>query len=185
MPNVDGLTAARTLRQAGIRTPIVSLSAGAFTSDVLKAIEAGCSMHLAKPFTRDSFFDMLKRFLQAEEESSSNTAIVVSTKLSDDAEMNQLLLDFIDSLGPRVDDLVKVCDERDWAAIEARAHKLRGSAGLYGYADLSGVAERLEAAAKGRADDLAPHVAELRTVCSGIVAGRHLTASSGTSIHHA
>ena len=184
MPHVDGLTAARTLRQAGIRTPIVSLSAGAFTSDVLKAIEAGCSMHLAKPFTRESFFDMLKRFLQPEEESSSNTNIVVSTKLSDDAEMNQLLLDFIDSVGPRVNDLVKVCADRDWAAIEARAHKLRGSAGLYGYAELSGVAERIETAAKQRTEDLGSLTTELRALCDRIVAGRHRTASSGSPTHY-
>ena len=184
MPNVDGLTAARTLRQAGVRTPIVSLSAGAFTSDVLKAIDAGCSMHLAKPFTRESFFDMLKRFLQSEDNSSLPSEIVVSTKLSDDAEMNQLLLDFIDSVSPRVDDLIQACDKQDWVTIEARAHKLRGSAGLYGYAELSGVAERLEAAAKQRAGDLAGLTTELRTLCDRIVAGRQRTASSGSPAHH-
>jgi CheY-like chemotaxis protein len=185
MPNVDGLTAARTLRQAGVRTPIVSLSAGAFTSDVLKAIDAGCSMHLAKPFTRESFFDMLKRFLQTDGEPSSPSEIMVSTKLSDDAEMNQLLVDFIDSLRARVDDLIIACERQDWATIEARAHKLRGSSGLYGYPELSGASERLEAAAKQRAGDLSSITSELRTLCQLIVAGRQVTASSGSPIHHA
>ncbi len=184
MPNVDGLTAARSLRQAGIRTPIVSLSAGAFTSDVLKAIEAGCSMHLAKPFTRESFFDMLKRFLQGHGNSSSEGDVVVSTKLSDDAEMNQLLLDFIDSLKPRVDELIKACDEADWPTIEARAHKLRGSAGLYGYAELCTLAEHLETAAKQHHGDLSSLTTRLTTLCQRIVAGRQVTACSGSPFQH-
>jgi HPt (histidine-containing phosphotransfer) domain-containing protein len=110
---------------------------------------------------------------------------VVSTKLSDDAEMNQLLLDFIDSLRPRIDDLVKACTELDWTTIEARAHKLRGSAGLYGYADLAGVAERIEGIALQRTGDLTALVAEIRALCERIVAGRHRTATSGTTpLHH-
>jgi PAS domain S-box-containing protein len=181
MPNVDGLTAARTLRQAGIRTPIVSLSAGAFTSDVLKAIEAGCSMHLAKPFTRESFFDMLKRFLQGQGTSVAEAEVIVSTKLSDDAEMNHLLLDFIDALGPRINDLVKACEEQDWPTIEARAHKLRGSAGLYGYAELSALAERLEFVAKQRAGELGMFTTQLALLRERIVAGREVTESAGSS----
>ena len=184
MPNVDGLTAARALRQAGVRTPIVSLSAGAFTSDVLKAIEAGCSMHLAKPFTRESFFDMLKRFLQVQGAPDDNSNTMLSSKLSDDAEMNQLILDFIDALGPKVNDLIQACDEQDWATIEARAHKLRGSAGLYGYAELFGLAERLELVAKERAGDLTPFSAELALLRDRIVAGRGVTATSGSTAQH-
>jgi len=185
MPNVDGLSAARALRQAGIRTPIVSLSAGAFTSDVLKAIEAGCSMHLAKPFTRESFFEMLERFLQSGENGTPRDDLVVSTKLSDDAEMNQLLLDFIDSLRPRIDDLVKACAEGDWPTIETRAHKLRGSAGLYGYAELSAVAEQLEIGAQERSEDVPAIAAQLTALCQKIVAGREVTASSGRPNRHA
>jgi PAS domain S-box-containing protein len=183
MPNVDGLSAARALRQAGIRTPIVSLSAGAFTSDVLRAIEAGCSMHLAKPFTRESFFDMLQRFLESPESNSPRANHMISTKLSDDAEMNQLLLDFIDSLGPRIDDLVRACGELDWPTIEARAHKLRGSAGLYGYGELSALAEQLETLAKQRAGEPSSLTRQLTALCQRIEAGRELTAGSAIASH--
>ncbi|MEY4669748.1 MAG: hypothetical protein RL518_2447 [Pseudomonadota bacterium] len=184
MPNVDGLSAARTLRNAGVRTPIVSLSAGAFTSDVLKAIDAGCSMHLAKPFTRESFFGMLQRFLNDNSAAGSRPDLVVSTKLSDDAEMNQLLLDFIDSLRPRIEDLVKACNGQDWHTIETRAHKLRGSAGLYGYAELNRVAEQIELLAKQGGGDFGPLTSQLIALCDRIVAGREVTASSGTPFQH-
>jgi CheY-like chemotaxis protein len=185
MPNVDGLTAARTLRQAGLRTPIVSLSAGALTSDVLKAIDAGCSMHLAKPFTRDAFFEMLRKFLRDDETAHLPSDAVVSAKLSDDAEMNQLLLDFIDSLPVRVEDLVTACEGDDWATMEARAHKLRGSAGLYGFPELASLAERIEGLAKKRDTSVRAAATEATELCQRIAAGRHLTASSASVPHHA
>jgi PAS domain S-box-containing protein len=185
MPNVDGLTAARTLRQAGLRTPIVSLSAGALTSDVLKAIDAGCSMHLAKPFTRESFFEMLRKFLRDDATAPLPSDAVVSAKLSDDAEMNQLLVDFIDSLPVRVEDLLTACEGEDWATIEARAHKLRGSAGLYGFPDLGSLAERIEALAKTRDASVRGVATEAAELCQRIVAGRHLTASSASASQHA
>lgn len=185
MPNVDGLTAARTLRQAGLRTPIVSLSAGALTSDVLKAIDAGCSMHLAKPFTRDSFFEMLRKFLRDDETARLPSDAVVSAKLSDDAEMNQLLVDFIDSLPVRVEDLLTACQGEDWTTIEARAHKLRGSAGLYGFPELGSLAERIEALAKKRDASVRVVAKEAADLCQRIVAGRPLTASPASASHHA
>ena len=185
MPNVDGLTATRALRQAGVRTPIVSLSAGAMTSDVLKAIDAGCSMHLAKPFSRDSFMEMLKRFLTIDDAPPSSPSAVVSSKLSDDAEMNQLLLEFIDSLPPRLAELTKACAAPDWAAVQSVTHKLRGSAGLYGYKDLFALCEKLEIQSKTSQGDPAPLLAQITTLVERILAGREITASSGTAQPHA
>jgi CheY-like chemotaxis protein/HPt (histidine-containing phosphotransfer) domain-containing protein len=185
MPNVDGLSAARTLRQSGVRTPIVSLSAGAMTSDVLKAIDAGCSMHLAKPFSKESFFEMLQRFLQSNTLQDATSSAVLSSKLSDDAEMNQLLLDFIDSLPPRIAELAAACDQTDWAAIESRAHKIRGSAGLYGYKDLLALAEKLETQAKRASGDVAPVMSQISELVARILEGRRVIAASGAPQPHA
>ena len=185
MPNVDGLVAARTLRQSGLRTPIVSLSAGAMTSDVLKAIDAGCSMHLAKPFSKESFFEMLQRFLQKNPDHDSSSTAVLSSKLSDDAEMNQLLLDFIDSLPPRIAELAAACDQLDWPTIESRAHKIRGSAGLYGYKDLHTLAENLELQAKRVSGDVAPLMSQISELATRILEGRRVIAASGSPQPHA
>ena len=185
MPNVDGLSAARTLRQSGVRTPIVSLSAGAMTSDVLKAIDAGCSMHLAKPFSKESFFEMLQRFLQATPVLEVPPSAVISSKLSDDAEMNQLLLDFIDSLSPRIAELASACDQLDWPTIESRAHKIRGSAGLYGYKELHALAEKLELQAKAASGDVGPLMSDISDLVARILTGRQVIAATGVPQPHA
>jgi HPt (histidine-containing phosphotransfer) domain-containing protein len=134
-------------------------------------------MHLAKPFTRESFFEMLRKFLRDDETAPLPSDAVVSAKLSDDAEMNQLLVDFIDSLPVRVEDLVTACDGEDWATMEARAHKLRGSAGLYGFPELGSLAERIEALAKKRDSGVRAVASQAAELCHRIVAGRHRTAS--------
>jgi HPt (histidine-containing phosphotransfer) domain-containing protein len=142
-------------------------------------------MHLAKPFTRESFFEMLRKFLRDDETAPTPSDAVVSAKLSDDAEMNQLLLDFIDSLPVRVEDLVTACEGEDWATIETGAHKLRGSAGLYGFPELASLAEHMEALAKKRDGGVRGVASQATELCQRITAGRHLNASSASSQPHA
>ncbi|MBA4177482.1 MAG: histidine kinase [Leptothrix sp. (in: Bacteria)] len=57
MPGLDGLSVTRALRQIEAaggrpRTPVVALTANAFTADVQASLAAGCDRHLAKPYTR-------------------------------------------------------------------------------------------------------------------------------------
>lgn len=152
MPNVDGLSAARSMRLAGIKAPIVALSAGTMTSDVLQAVEAGCSMHMGKPFTAQSFFEMLARFLpQADQKraESPETAMKRVVKAASDtaiidAEMIPLLRDFIDRLPTRVEDIRAAFQENNRSKVQLLAHRLKGSAGLYGFPELSKLSATLE-----------------------------------------
>ena len=68
MPGMDGLAVTRELRHyeahsGRARTPVVALTANAFAQDVQDSLEAGCDLHLAKPFTKSQLLDALTRYL--------------------------------------------------------------------------------------------------------------------------
>jgi CheY-like chemotaxis protein len=65
MPEMDGLTATRIVRQwekdhARSRTPIVALSAAALEEDVKHAIDAGCDLHVSKPVKKRVLLETIR-----------------------------------------------------------------------------------------------------------------------------
>jgi two-component system sensor histidine kinase/response regulator len=67
MPEVDGLTATRAIRQwetdHGLaRTPIVALSASVLEEDVRSALSAGCNLHIGKPVKKQILLDVIRSF---------------------------------------------------------------------------------------------------------------------------
>jgi PAS domain S-box-containing protein len=52
LPIMDGYQATRKLRDLGVQTPIVALTAHALSEDLKKSTEAGCNGHLTKPIYR-------------------------------------------------------------------------------------------------------------------------------------
>lgn len=62
MPGMDGPSAARAIRAAGDRTPIVALTANAFAEDRKACLEAGMDDHLVKPLELESLRASLARW---------------------------------------------------------------------------------------------------------------------------
>lgn len=68
MPEMDGLTAARTIRASGhpdaATIPICALSANAFEEDAAASREAGMNDHLKKPLELDQLYAALVRYMK-------------------------------------------------------------------------------------------------------------------------
>jgi CheY-like chemotaxis protein len=63
MPQMDGYDATMTLRDNGIKTPIVALTANAMEGDEKKCLKAGCNDYLSKPVVYTKLVAMLSKFL--------------------------------------------------------------------------------------------------------------------------
>ncbi|MGD1821635.1 MAG: response regulator [Pleomorphochaeta sp.] len=66
MPEMDGLTATRKIREINKDIPIVALSANAFEEDVRKSMEAGMNYHLSKPIDKKTLLFVLYKYLKDE-----------------------------------------------------------------------------------------------------------------------
>jgi CheY-like chemotaxis protein len=67
MPNMDGLTAARLIRNGeagtGRRVPIIAVTAGATQHDLREILEAGMDERVSKPFRPEKLRALLYQWL--------------------------------------------------------------------------------------------------------------------------
>jgi two-component system response regulator MprA len=64
MPNVDGITACRRLRQGGDRTPVLMLTARHEVADRVAGLDAGADDYLVKPFDLEELLARLRALLR-------------------------------------------------------------------------------------------------------------------------
>ncbi|MFA7485507.1 MAG: response regulator, partial [Phycisphaerae bacterium] len=65
MPNLNGYDATKQLRQKGLMTPIVALTANAMQGDDLKCFAVGCNDYIAKPMDRNKLLQILNKYLMS------------------------------------------------------------------------------------------------------------------------
>jgi len=85
MPNMNGYEATTELRNKGLRTPIVALTAFVMKGDEEKCIEAGCDGYLAKPIDQRELVKTISKYLAPDESTVSER--VDSVKVQED-ELN-------------------------------------------------------------------------------------------------
>ncbi len=157
MPVLDGYTAVQRLRQQGVRTPIMALTANAMTSDRQRCIDAGCDEFCAKPIDFDQFFAALDRCLalgRAPAAPAAPTpAALPQAKPAErvearDESFAQLVELFVRELGDDVGALRKLLAGGRLEELGRLAHQLKGSCGSYGFPELSKRAGELERCVK-------------------------------------
>lgn len=63
MPNMDGLTLVKHIREKDKQVPIIMVTTEAEKARVIEAIKAGVNNYLVKPFTADVLGDKIKQTL--------------------------------------------------------------------------------------------------------------------------
>jgi len=160
MPVMDGYTATRRLREHGLTTPIVALTAHAMKGDDENCRDAGCSGYLMKPIDPDVLTDVVSEILsqnthRKREQAPADIAAgatteppLLSTLPMDDPEFRLVVSDFRDRLIQKLACMRGALTLGDFVELGKLAHWLKGSGGTVGFPVLSERAARLQDAVR-------------------------------------
>jgi PAS domain S-box-containing protein len=169
MPEMDGYTAVRLMREQGINIPVIALTAHAMKGAESDCLAAGYSGYMAKPIDIDALLNLLAGELDAKVVTASSSSQNESLEQMDDdiptvsvvhttairsslsagsGKYRDLIQRFILRLNTQVKDIEKASASSDYQTLEDLAHWLKGSAGSVGFHVFTEPAERLEEAAR-------------------------------------
>ena len=73
MPNVNGRDATRYIKENGITTPIIAMTADVADGGEQRCFDAGCDAFLAKPIIKKELYGFLEQYLDCEFDFSKKT----------------------------------------------------------------------------------------------------------------
>lgn len=200
MPILDGYEATRQLRESGITTPVIAMTANVMRGDKEKCIECGMNDYVGKPFVKDELLTVLSKWVQPslghvhvadkvkKNESQNSEPIfakdVALRQLGGDEEFLEEVLDSaihdFDCLLTELNAARQNCTTDDLPRL---LHTLKGVAGNAGAIKLKNYAIKLEWQAKTEScTDVFDNVAELATLVTEFNAARKLAIKSTPDI---
>jgi signal transduction histidine kinase/DNA-binding response OmpR family regulator len=149
MPEMDGLQVTTILKQRGFKAPIIMLTANVDSNSKQNMLAAGAEAHFAKPIDSQSFYAMLGEYLGEDtRKGKSHQAVVDKKSPTKDtekrSEFEQLIQNYRLSFKNKLADIQTAIEKADWVQIKSLMHKLKGSAGSYGFGQLSDFAILVE-----------------------------------------
>ena len=179
MPVMDGFTAARLMRQKGVKIPVIALTANAMKGFEQECLANGYSGYASKPIDIDKLMKLLAEYLQAEEraqdpqpatKSFSSPLPPVVSRLAGHPRLKKIIVKFIEKLDSEIDKLIEAAQSRNFSEIAARAHWLKGAAGTIGFDVFTEPAQLLETAAKSSDEEgIDLHLQTIKVLADAIV----------------
>jgi response regulator RpfG family c-di-GMP phosphodiesterase len=155
MPEMDGYTAARTIRQiertAGAApTPLLALTAHAFQDAVQRSLEAGFTAHLSKPIRRLALLEAIATFAPEGRAGPRPRKIHVTV----DTSLRDIVPGYLEKRRKDAMQAVEALGIGDLTAVRRLGHNLRGTGEAYGFPALSEIGAVIEDGAKAGNGDL-------------------------------
>ncbi len=149
MPEMDGLTATRELRQRGVQLPIVALTANALAGDRERCLEAGMDDYLSKPIVETELARVLQRFFAP----TLDPGVVAGLRDLGDDFFAEVAVLYLDDAPVRMAEIREAAARNDADAVASAAHALKSSSGNVGAAAVRQLCAELETAGReGRVD---------------------------------
>lgn len=140
MPEMDGIEAFKILRQKGCNIPIIALTANAMSHEIAHYLSLGFNGHLSKPIERNIFIPTIAQYYDgsiSQEQANENFSNV---------DLSDLVQKFKSNLVLEQQDLVLHINNEDFEQLAKLSHRIAGAAQMFGFAELSKYAMKLETA---------------------------------------
>lgn len=145
MPVMDGYTAIRKIRQiemgSGRTVPVFAVTAHAGLVDAQRCREAGFTDRIVKPVVRSDIYKSLSKAFSietAEIEPNPQHTVLPAKYLA------KLIPAYLKTRFEDVEKLKRAIQDEDFQMLSQLGHKIKGSAGSYGFARVSELSRRLE-----------------------------------------
>lgn len=136
MPEMDGLEATSILKKAEFNQPIVMLTANVDEASKAQVYAAGADGHIGKPFDTQDFYRSVQDYL------NKSDAHVSEGQTSPDFDM--LVANYRTGLNNRLSRILTAYQQPDWDSLKHELHQLKGSAGNFGFSQLSELSAEIE-----------------------------------------
>ncbi|MDR1491533.1 MAG: Hpt domain-containing protein [Planctomycetaceae bacterium] len=102
---------------------------------------------------------------------SSTLPNAIHSLLANDPDLREIVWLFVNEMPLRIQKLLNEYQTKDWEKLSITAHQLKGTAGSYGFSEVSPVAAQLEQAAKSHSDEneILQILNELIRICERVV----------------
>ena len=161
MPEMDGLTATRKIREKNKDLPIIALTAKAMKKDKEKSLAAGCTDYISKPITPEELIAKVEQYtarrLVRGEESSTTKVLDIEALLKNSGKDKTLAKEtlhmFVEYLPQQLSQIRKAITDDNFQDLERLCHSLKGAAKTVGVPLITEIASNLEKmAASGTID---------------------------------
>ena len=156
MPVMDGYQTAKAIRDRGLSTPVLALTAYAMAGDAERCLEAGCDRYLAKPIVPAELAATADRLLGGAAaavppaEVAADDRHAAARSLADDPAFAPLIAEYVSGLAELARAVRDAGATGDVDALRRAAHRTRGTADSYGFPALARAASRCEEAMASR-----------------------------------
>jgi len=173
MPIMSGIEAYQQIRQKGISTPIVAMTANVMKKDRDEYMSAGFDGFLSKPLNKADFYTIIGKYLTESKTPVTEGKPLTSDILREEPQIIDLIDIFIDRLPEMLNTINNAISNKDWESVSTKIHQLKGVGGSYGYPMLTKQAQKIEFSLTSQNySQVNLLVKELGQLCKQIVAGK-------------
>lgn len=139
MPVMDGKEAMRSLLQLGVSSPIYAITANVMSSDIQEYAALGFTGALSKPLVLENLYAVLNQHLSVcdNKANKANNKVQQTQVFVPDPKVRKL---FYEELAKQSTEITESIQNLDYAGLIKVTHIIQGSAGSFGYDELTNLA---------------------------------------------